>query len=219
MNNTMDNITESFEKINIGKNKVLYYSVTFEYKTIIHFIKEFLFKSTDKNDFNHFSGIYTKTLDSFELFDDKITDQDLKNSLYSEYSTHIDKIKTSENFIIYDKTFFTTNTEFHITTLFTGGKVHEKSQDLEAEINKKVYVKVNKLAISENFITLGVESIKFNDGKDITYYGNDVKHITIALNKTGKKKVFPKDSYTALTNGKIYDIDYTFHGKTNKVTQ
>ena len=110
------------------------------------------------------------------------------------------------------------NSEFHITTLFTGGKVHIKSSEMETQLEKKVLVKINKLGISSNFITMGIESIKLKDGVDIFYYGNDIKHITIALNKTGKK-IFPKDSYTALSDGKIYELEYIIEGKTCKVVQ
>lgn len=210
----METITKKLEKIEISKSKVLYYSVSFDYKGIMNLVRKILFKSKEKNDV---SDVYTKTTDSYELFDGKMT-EDMKKTLDSKYSSHIDKMKSSENFIVCDNVLFAANSEFHITTLFTGGKVHEKSADLESEVGKKVSVKVNKLAVSGNFITMGVESIKFEDGTDISYFGNDVKHITIALNKTGKK-VFPKDSFTALSDGKIHDVDYTINGKTSKVTQ
>jgi hypothetical protein len=229
----MEEITKKLEKIDISKSKVLYYSVNFNYKDVMNLVRSVLFKSTDKSDV---SGVYTKTADSYELFDGKMNEdkkkkldskhsshidkmnEDTKKTLDSKYSPHIDKMKASENFIVCDNVFFLANSEFHITTLFTGGKVHEKSADLESEVGKKVSVKVNKLAVSGNFITMGVESIKFEDGTDISYFGNDVKHITIALNKTGKK-VFPKDSYTALSDGKIHDVEHTINGKTSKVSQ
>ena len=208
----MESITKKLENINIPKLKVLYYSVAFDYKDVMDLVHNILFKSKDKSDV---SDVYTKTADSYELFDGKIN-EDMKKTLDHKYVSHIDKMKVSENFIVYDNILFTANSEFHITTLFTGGKVHEKSADMDSEVGKKVSVKVNKLAVSGNFITMGIESIKFEDETDILYFGNDVKHITIALNKTGKK-VFPKDSYTALSDGKIYDVDYTINGKTNKV--
>ena len=180
----------------------------------MNLVRKILFKSFENNDI---SEVYTKTIDSYELFDGKMT-EDTRKSLDSKYSTHIDKMKAFENFIVCDNALFMANSEFHITTLFVGGKTHEKSANLESEVDKIVSVKVTKLAISGNFITMGVESIKFEDKTDITYFGNDVKHITIALNKTGKK-VFPKDSYTALSDGKIYDVDYVLYGKTSKVVQ
>jgi hypothetical protein len=47
-------------------------------------------------------------------------------------------------------------------------------------------------------------------GGDIPYYGNDHQHITIGLNKEvkkGEKKVFPKDSYTALLADNAITLD------------
>jgi hypothetical protein len=199
----------------VSKSKVLYYSVNFDYKNVMDCVKKTLFVSKEYDD--DISGIYTKTTDSYYPLDGEIKEDD-KKIINSKYSSHIDKMKTSENFILYKDLFFIANSEFHITTLFTGGKVHEKSSYLESEVGRKVSVKINKLGVSGNFITMGVESIKFEDGTDIAYYGNDVKHITIALNKTGKK-VFPKDSYTALSDGKIFTVDYTIEGTTSRITQ
>ena len=79
-------------------------------------------------------------------------------------------------------------------------------------LNEHIDTKVNKKKPEL------IESIKLKDGVDIFYYGNDIKHITIALNKTGKK-IFPKDSYTALSDGKIYELEYIIEGKTCKVVQ
>ncbi len=208
----MEDITDKLDNLNIAKQKVLYYSVAFNYQDIIKLIRKALF---EKN--QDLSEIYMKTSDSFELFGGKISEEN-KKKIENKYSTHIDKFKPSDKFIIYDGTLYTVNGEFHITTLFTGGKPHEKSSDMESQLKKIVSVKINKLACSDKFITLGIESIKFEDGTDIFYYGNDVKHITVALNKTGKK-VFPKDSYTALSDGKIYDLDLTIDGITRKVIQ
>lgn len=210
----MEKITKKLEKLDVSKTKVLYYSVTFDYKDVMSLVRKILFNTKNTKDV---SDVYTKTADSYELFDGKMT-EDTKKSISSEYSSHVDKMKVSENFIVCNNVLYTANNEFHITTLFTGGKTHEKSADLESEVGKKVSVKVNKLAVSGNFITMGVQSIKLEDGTDISYFGNDVKHITIALNKT-EKKVFPKDSYTALSDGQIYDVDYTIDGKTSKVVQ
>ena len=171
----------------------------------------------DSKESDNISGAYTKTFDSFELFDGKASD-DNKLNITNKYSTHIEKFKPDEKFIIYNDTLYSANSEFHITTLFTGGKVHEKSADMDSQLKSKVLVKINKLAVSDKFITIGIDSIKLEDGTDIFYYGNEVKHITIGLNKTGKK-VFPKDSYTALSDGKIYDLDHIVEGATSKVVQ
>jgi hypothetical protein len=208
----MEAITNKLESLTIAKTKVLYYSVVFDYRDIMNIVRDTLFKSTNSDDI---SNAYTKTKDSYELFYSKIT-EDTKKLLDSKFSAPINKIKECENFIVCSDVLFTANSEFHITTLFTGGKVHEKSADLESEMGKSVSVKINKLAVSGNFIVAGVESIKFSDGTDVSYFGNEIKHITIALNKTGKK-VFPKDSYTALSDGKIHEVDCVINGTTSKV--
>lgn len=210
----MEDITDKLSNLNIGKQKVLYYSIVFTYSDIMNLIRKTLFDSKESD---NISGAYIKTSDSFELFDGKASD-DNKLNITNKYSTHIEKFKPDEKFIIYNDTLYTANSEFHITTLFAGGKVHEKSADMESQLKSKVLVKINKLAVSEKFITIGIESIKLEDGTDIFYYGNEVKHITIGLNKTGKK-VFPKDSYTALSDGKIYDLDHIVEGATSKVVQ
>jgi hypothetical protein len=172
---------------------------------------------------NKIPEVYTRTSSSFDPFDpfdsskEKINEEN-KNKIWEKFSSFISKLKEKENFIIWDDILYSANSEFHITTLFTGSKPHDKSPDMESQLNKKVLVNISKLAVSHNFITLGVKSIKLEDGTDIAYYGNEVKHITIALNKTGKK-VFPKDSYTALSDGKIYIIDSVVDGICSKVTQ
>lgn len=211
----MEDITDKLGNLNIGKQqKVLYYSIEFKYMDIMNLIRKTLFNSPNSDDI---SETYKKTPDSFELFDGKLSD-DNKMIISNKYSTHIEKFKSGEKFIIHNDTLYAANNEFHITTLFTGGKSHEKSSDMESQVGKKVSVKLNKLAVSHNFITLGVASIKLADGTDIAYYGNEVKHITIGLNKTGKK-VFPKDSYTAISDGTIHELDIVVDGECSKVTQ
>lgn len=210
----MEDITNKLATFNIGKQKVLYYSITFNYTDIMNLVRETLFNTKITDDI---SETYTKTSDSFDLFDGKVSD-DSKLHIMNKYSAHIEKFKPGEKFIIYNNTLYSANSEFHITTLFTGGKVHEKSTDMESQLGHKVLVKINKFGVSGNFITIGIESIKLEDGADIFYYGNEVKHITIALNKT-EKKVFPKDSYTALSNGKIYELEHIIEGVTSKVIQ
>ncbi len=209
----MEDITGKLANLNIGKEKVLYYSISFTYSDIMNLIRKTLFDSKESD----VSETYTKNLDSFELFDGILSD-DNKQNILNKYSTHIEKFKPGEKFIIYNNELYTANNEFHITTLFTGGKSNEKSADMESQLDKKVSVKINKLAVSDKFITLGIDTIKLEDGTGIFYYGNDVRHITIALNKTGKK-VFPKDSYTALSDGKIYDLDFVIDAMTSKVIQ
>lgn len=207
----MEDITAKLDSLNISKEKVLYYSIAFEnYSNIMNLVRDTLRKSDHK-----LSEIYTKTSESFELFEGKISESD-KQTVMNKFSTFIDKYKEGDNFIIHDNKLYTANSEFHITTLFTSGKPHEKTSELEAQVGRKVNIKLGKLAISHNFIVLGVNTIKFEDDTDISYYGNSVKHITIGLNKTGKK-VFPKDSYTALSNGQTINLDCYIEGVCSKV--
>lgn len=202
----MEDITAKLNNLNIAKEKVLYYSIAFDnYKDIMKIVSDTL------ND--NLKGIYTKTIDNYKSFDASETKE-----ISETFSSFIEKLKPNENFIVYDDKLYTVNSEFHITTLFTSGKPHEKSSEMEEQVGKTVKVKLNKLAISHNFIVLGVEYIKLEDDTDINYYGNSVKHITIALNKTGKK-VFPKDSYTALDNGKTIDLDIIIDAVCSKVVQ
>ena len=209
----MDDITAKLSSLDISKKKVLYYSVIFDnYNEIMNLVRNTLLESG-----NNLSETYIKTLNSFKLFEGNLAESD-KNKVSEKFSTFIDKLKQDENFIIYNDKLYTANSEFHITTLFTGGKSNENTDELETQHNKKVNVKINKLGVSHNFIVLGVEYIKFEDNKDIAYYGNSVKHITIALNKTGKK-VFPKDSYTALSDGQTYNLDIIVEGLCSKVVQ
>jgi hypothetical protein len=185
----MDELVDKFSNININK-KVLYYSVIFEnYDEIIDIVKESLGE--------HFK-VYVKT----ETFDFSSIDEKL--------IVDIEKIKNNSKFAIYNNSIYIINDEFHITTLFTGGKIHEKSELMIKQHNKKVSVKINKIAYSNNFIVLGVDDIITDDEEEFYYFGNPVKHITFGLNKFNKK-VFPKDSYTALNDNTI-DIDKTIYG-------
>jgi hypothetical protein len=166
--------------------KTLYYSITVSYNEIINIIKK------------TFPVIYNK-----EEIKEKMTD------------LYVDKLNDNEQYIIDGINIYTLNDEFHITTLFTGGKENEHSDIFEKIINKKIKIKLNKLAISINYIVLGVESINFIDNSaDVPYYGNLIKHITIGLNK--KNKVYAKNSYLALSDGIIHDIDIEIFGKCDK---
>lgn len=202
----MEEITSSLKNITITR-KVLYYSIGFNnYKDLM----ELVCKTLES------SKIYTKSSGIYEFFGGEKVELN-KIPTMDKFEVFIDKMEEGTNFIIQGDVLYTANSEFHITTLFTSGKSHEKSSEMESSVGKKTVIKLNKLAISHNFIVFGVESIKYKDGEDVPYYGNPVKHITIALNKTGKK-VFPKDSYTALTDGIVYDLDYSITGVCGKVT-
>lgn len=96
--------------------------------------------------------------------------------------------------LTYKNNVYTLNSEFHITVLFTGGKKDDREEKLEESLGKKFNVTIERIGVNANFIALGV-----NVANDMPYYGNDVKHITVGLNKTDpKKKVLPKDSFKSL---------------------
>lgn len=194
--------------------KVLYYSVTINnYNDIMNIVNNTLFTM---DDVHSVQGIYVKTSESFDKFGLPLAMTDeLKKTVEDTFALHINKLKPNDHFMIHNDKMYTVNSEFHITTLFVGGKANDKSQELEDQINKKVLVKVNKLGVSDSFIALSVESIKFENDSDASYYGNPIRHITVALNKTGPK-VLPKDSYTALENGQLYDLDSVVEGKCDK---
>lgn len=106
---------------------------------------------------------------------------------------------------------FDLNDHFHITVLFTGGKIHENSKDLDALLGKAFNVNVDRMAVSRNYITFGVNWIKSAENwKDIPYFGNEIKHITIGITKdTDKKgkKLRPVFSPSAFTEGECINIE------------
>jgi hypothetical protein len=186
--------------------RILYYSIEFKYDDMIKLIQSSLPDIT----------FFIKKDDKIELYDGSVFE--LEPATLS-LASHIEKLKNNDVFIIYNKSLYVLNPEFHITTLFTGGKPHEHTAEMETLVNSEVIVKINKIALSSNFIVFGVETIQFEDDSDIPYYGNPIKHITIALNKSGKR-VFPKDSYTALTDIdalRIIELNLTIQGKCSKV--
>jgi hypothetical protein len=67
---------------------------------------------------------------------------------------------------------------------------------------------VNSIAKSDDFIVLGVSSIIGEDGSNLPYFGNPIKHITIGLNKT--KKLSPVNSPTAFTAEEAFKAEVLF---------
>jgi hypothetical protein len=187
-------------------SSVLYYSVIFpgQYDDILKIVSTKICKEN--------SGLYVKRENSFDSYFQQKLSPEEKDEISKTYQKNIQETKDKEVFIIYDGVFYKVNDEFHITTLFTGGKPVAQNDEMEAQHGKELQVKLNKLAISKSFIVIGVDTL------DCIYYGNSVKHITIGLSKSGKK-VFPKDSYTALSDGTIYNIDDVLHGLTSKFTK
>ena len=89
---------------------------------------------------------------------------------------------------------FQVNDAFHITVLYTGGKVDERAEGLQSLIGKQFNVGIERIGMNQHYICIGVSI-----DTSLPYYGNDIKHITFGLNKFDpKKKVFPKDSFFAL---------------------
>lgn len=89
------------------------------------------------------------------------------------------------------------NSEFHSTLLFTNGKDNTKSLELIQLLNTLCLVTVKSIAISSDFIVLGVSSITDKNGNPIPYFGNPIMHITIAVRNGCKAK----DSPSAFTEG------------------
>lgn len=200
-------------------SSVLYYSVIFpdQYQDVLKIVFDNILGGMT----NSQQGLYVKSVNDFKYFFPWKMTQETQDEILKTHQKNIQETKDGEVFLIYDGVFYKINDEFHITTLFTGGKpVSQKTEtgdvvlndEMESQVGKEVQVKLKKIAISKSFIVIGVESL------DCSYYGNSVKHITIGLSKSGKK-VFPKDSYTALTNGTVYDIDNVLHGLTSKTTK
>jgi hypothetical protein len=205
----MEHLTTQVEKLSVKEGKVLYYSVKFpDYDFIVTLVKKTLFEDGSEG------GVYNK------FQDEKVFEYGTLNEVKvdEKYLEFVKKLKSGENFVIYKGKFYVVNSEFHITTLYTGGKPHEKSEAMEEQTDKAVSVFVNKLGVSDGFITLGVDRITLSNSNDIEYYGNDVKHITFGLAKFGKK-VFPKDSYTSLTTGETFELHTKIQAVTGKVVQ
>jgi hypothetical protein len=85
--------------------------------------------------------------------------------------------------------------EFHITVLFIK-KETEPIFSLVDLLGKKYTATIVSIGISEDFIVLGVSNINDEDGNDMPYYGNPIKHITIGKRKN--KELQPANSYHAL---------------------
>ena len=102
--------------------------------------------------------------------------------------------------------------EFHMTLLYTGGKENEYLSYFTPLYGMKYEIEIDKIGISENFITLGV-----NKMTNVPYYGNKIKHITVGIEIRNKnqKKLFPKDSPKALIDSNIiiFENPYIIEGK------
>jgi len=100
------------------------------------------------------------------------------------------------------------NEHFHITLLYVGGKENIHVDQLIPFNGAKSTIIVNSIAKSDDFIVLGVSSIIGEDGSNLPYFGNPIKHITIGLNKT--KKLSPVNSPTAFSAEEAFKAEVLF---------
>jgi hypothetical protein len=126
---------------------------------------------------------------------------------FNTIKTNPDIIKNTENV---DKD-IKLNEKLHITALYTGGKFHDKASEFYDFIGKDITIEVDSIAISSNFIVLGVANFSYvKDDKNlgdvilnnVPYYGNPIKHITYGVKKGCK----PVNSPTAFKDG----VTHTF---------
>jgi len=200
--------------IKLDSSNILFYKLGFSkesYNKILKFISNEILtelvvsklsnlsidKAENTNDFN----IYTKKDNKvLKLDNTEVTIDDEKNL------NIIKTLNNDEKIMIINDNIYKLNDEFHITVLFTGGKKDDREKDLNEHLGKTFEISINKIGISNKYISLGVSF----DSK-LPYYGNEVKHITFGLNKFIKGvKVFPKDSYTALQEDKVITLDTPF---------
>jgi hypothetical protein len=189
-------------------SNVLYYSIGFpgKYENILKIVDSTVLGNTA----DATKGLFVKTneADFKPCFAGSFSDAN-KASLLSAHQKNISQLKEKEVFIVCNGVFYKVNDAFHITTLYTGGKAHDKCAEMESQVGKELPVSFKRVAISNSFITLGVGDLP------CSYYGNEIKHVTFGLSKSGKK-VFPKDSPTAFSNGTVADIDFTVQAMTGK---
>lgn len=181
-----------------NSSDVIYYSINFldDYNGPLKAVYENVLKRRE----DATQGLFKKNGGSFETFiANDISDKD-KEIILKNHKKEFSKLNLGDVFIVFDGVLYKINDEFHITTLFTGGRNHEKCDEMEKQIGKKIKVPLKKIGVSKDFIVFGVGDL------NCSYYGNEIKHITFGLSMSGQK-VFPKDSYKALANGKIYDVN------------
>lgn len=118
-------------------------------------------------------------------------------------SLNLDTLDINNILKLFNITPFIINEKFHITLLYTGGKPNEKLDIFKPFFDKLCKITINKIAISDKFITLGVYKITHEDN-DIPYFGNEFKHITIGKKD---KKLAPKDSPSAFSEGIVMNFD------------
>lgn len=191
-------------------SSVLYYSLAVPSNDILQIVYKTLLCSSTTDT----KGLFVKTENDFSpYFQDELSEDD-KNVILKTYEKNIASLKESSIFLVYDNVFYQVNDKFHVTTLYTGGKIMEQSEEMEQQVGKSVDITLQKLAVCKNFVVIGI-----HDDFKSPYYGNPVRHITVALSKSGNKRVLPKDSFTALSDGTVYDLDISLSVSASKFSR
>lgn len=140
-------------------NDVLYYSLSIE-DELREKLDVFGFDDYKYNEKFHITLLYVggKKDEKKKVGKDKV-----------EEDQQVDKEKTQEQIIEDEKK----------------QRLLEQNMEIMNEVvGEECLIEVDAYAISNSFITLSVDSIVFSkDSKQIPYYGNEFKHITIALRK------------------------------------
>ena len=96
---------------------------------------------------------------------------------------------------------FNIQTEFHITILFTGCRINKNISQLVELFNNRYTVEIDRIAISDKFIVLGVNE----NNIPFPYFGNKIIHITIGQTKGMKLK--PIESPSAFSEGTVLKFE------------
>ena len=192
-------ILEHEKILDIVKNNLIgsYYSSIVDKKIILN--NKNLEDNLVKKDSNETNDI----TDDIDQLQESLEKLNVENSTQNQFEDIEKHLKDKDNGMILidkDNKVYKINEKFHITMLFPQGGEQESEQKAKSEqgIGQERTINVTKMAVSEDFITLGVD---FTEDL-MPYYGNEIKHITVGLRKYNEnKKLFPKDSPNAFKYG------------------
>lgn len=222
----IDNLCFKLDNIDISSNLL---ETSKEINNNDPFIESIIIK---KKDYSHIL-YYTLKLHSEKIYeilnnnDILIYKKDDNLEIFQPHMTEILKLKDKDKFVIYNENIYQLNKDFHITLLYVGGKKEsnpdengktnfDKCIELENFLHSNIQITLEKISISEKFITIKVLSCE-----NIPYFGNPVMHITIAL-KISKEKLKPADSPSAfddMDRTEIFINEITLNGIVDKVTK
>ena len=161
----------------INFKKILYYSIDIHnYDEVLKTIFDSLKKVSEPN--SVYALCYQDKDDTVVRFSNEInkdTFTDEEKEKFTESSDVLlhriktkfgDKISPKDKFLVLNDNLYKLNDAFHITTLYTGGKKHEKQELCHNVINRPVECSVEKISVSDKFIAIGVSSIDFPKTKD-----------------------------------------------------